>query len=135
MNLAPGADFGPYRLLAFIGEGGFGEVWQATDTRSGETVALKVFSGRFGSEGKERLRAELEVLAANAIGDQQHVVRVLAGGAEPAPNVVMERLLRTASGVENRLCQLAVFGEGGPAGVWQATDTASVETFALAVFF
>ena len=63
MNLAAGAESGPYHLV--------GEVWRATYALSGETVALRVFSGRFDQEGKERLRADLEELAANAIGDQR----------------------------------------------------------------
>ncbi len=90
MNLAVGEQFGGYRLTERLGIGGLAEVWLATERDSARSVALKIFSGRLGSEDAERLRAEVELLAAHAIGDHPNVVAVLGGGAEPAPHVVME---------------------------------------------
>jgi len=40
-SLVPGQRLGPYQLLELIGAGGMGEVYKATDTRLGRTVAIK----------------------------------------------------------------------------------------------
>ena len=52
----PGSKLGPYEILAPIGEGGMGEVWQARDPRLNRTVAIKVskseFNERFGREAR-----------------------------------------------------------------------------------
>jgi eukaryotic-like serine/threonine-protein kinase len=56
MPLAPDTAFGPYQIVALIGEGGMGEVYRARDTRLGRDVALKVskreFTERFTREAR-----------------------------------------------------------------------------------
>jgi serine/threonine protein kinase len=42
MRLIPGARLGPYEILALVGSGGMGEVYQARDTRLDRHVAIKV---------------------------------------------------------------------------------------------
>ena len=42
MALELGSTLGHYKVTALIGEGGMGQVYQATDTRLDRTVATKV---------------------------------------------------------------------------------------------
>jgi len=92
MDLAPGKLFGSYRLEAKLGGGGFGAVWRATDTKTDLVVALKILSGSLSEGEGAQLRTDVELLAAAASAGSEHVVKVLGGGLEPEPHVVMEFL-------------------------------------------
>ncbi len=56
MLLSPGSQLGPYEVVAPLGAGGMGEVYQARDTRLDRPVAIKVvqsaFSSRFANEAR-----------------------------------------------------------------------------------
>ena len=56
MPLVPGDRLGPYQILAAVGSGAMGDVYQAKDTRLDRIVAIKVtreqFSERFDREAK-----------------------------------------------------------------------------------
>ncbi len=41
MSLSPGTRLGHYDVTALLGEGGIGQVWQATDTQLHRHVAQK----------------------------------------------------------------------------------------------
>ena len=88
-QLQPGSAFGEYVLDRHLGAGGFGDVWMAHD-RAGTRVALKLMHGRYASEQTARLRAEIELLAATASSRSTHITKVLGGGSEPVPFIVME---------------------------------------------
>lgn len=67
-------------------------MWRATDFSNGRAVALKRFTGALASVDAERVRAEIELLAAHALHGHPNVVEVLGGSADPEPHVVMEYL-------------------------------------------
>jgi TolB-like protein/Flp pilus assembly protein TadD/predicted Ser/Thr protein kinase len=57
MTLAQGTRLGPYEIVAPIGAGGMGEVYRATDTRLGRTVAIKVSRAEFSERFEREARA------------------------------------------------------------------------------
>ncbi len=55
-----GKSLGPYQVVANLGEGGMGQVYQARDTRLGRDVAIKVSAAEFS----ERFEREARAIAA-----------------------------------------------------------------------
>ena len=54
MALMAGAKLGPYEIVGPLGVGGMGEVYRATDTRLGRTVAIKVLPGHLSQNTEGR---------------------------------------------------------------------------------
>src|SRR6266481_2460303 len=69
MPITPGTRFGPYEIIAAIGAGGMGEVYQAKDTRLERTVAIKVLLTHLTSNPDLKARFERE---AKLISGLQH---------------------------------------------------------------
>src|ERR1700738_1114378 len=65
MALVPGTRFGVYEVLALIGSGGMGEVYQARDTRLDRDVAIKILPDAFVSDPERvaRFQREAKTLA------------------------------------------------------------------------
>jgi serine/threonine protein kinase len=65
MALEAGSRLGHYDVTALIGEGGMGQVWQATDTQLGRQVALKILPDAFADDPDRlaRFQREAQVLA------------------------------------------------------------------------
>src|SRR6201987_699774 len=65
MPISTGSRLGSYELLAQIGAGGMGEVYQAHDTKLGRDVAIKVLPEAFAhdSERLSRFQREAKMLA------------------------------------------------------------------------
>jgi serine/threonine protein kinase len=65
MPLTPGSRIGPYQVVALLGTGGMGEVYQARDTRLKRDIALKVLPTPFARDPERlaRFQREAEVLA------------------------------------------------------------------------
>src|SRR5437667_5025296 len=57
MSLSPGTRLGPYEIVASIGAGGMGEVYEACDTRLNRTIAVKVSAERFSERFEREARA------------------------------------------------------------------------------
>jgi serine/threonine protein kinase len=67
MPLATGVRLGPYEILAPLGAGGMGEVYRATDTRLGRTVAVKVLPHHLAYDPQRRERFEREARAVSSL--------------------------------------------------------------------
>ena len=65
MPLSPGTRLGHYDVTALIGEGGMGQVYQATDTKLNRQVALKILPEAFAGDPDRlaRFQREAQVLA------------------------------------------------------------------------
>src|SRR5438309_992083 len=66
MALAAGTHLGSYEVIAQIGAGGMGEVYQARDTKLGRDVAIKVLPANFVNDPERlsRFQREARMLAA-----------------------------------------------------------------------
>ena len=65
MPLSPGTRLGHYDVIALLGEGGMGQVWQATDTQLNRKVALKILPDAFAADPDRlaRFKREAQILA------------------------------------------------------------------------
>ena len=65
MALEIGSRLAHYNVTALIGEGGMGQVYQATDTKLKRQVALKILPETFSADPERlaRFQREAEVLA------------------------------------------------------------------------
>ena len=70
MALEVGSRLGHYDVTALIGEGGMGQVYQATDTQLKRQVALKILPEAFAADPERlaRFQREAEVLASLNLG-------------------------------------------------------------------
>jgi serine/threonine protein kinase len=77
---------GPYEVIALLGAGGMGEVYEARDTRLDRTVAIKICKGRFTE------RFEREARAISSL-NHQHICALYDIGREDSVEyLVMEYL-------------------------------------------
>ena len=92
MALAGAVLGGRYVLDQQIGNGGYGEVWRATDTLLSRAVAVKLLHPRYAQRGEALARFQAEARHAGALS-HQNIARVYDYGkpaAERPPYLVME---------------------------------------------
>ena len=65
MHVNPGTRLGHYDVVALLGEGGMGQVWQATDTQLNRQVALQILPDAFAADPDRlaRFKREAQILA------------------------------------------------------------------------
>ena len=90
MALAVGSRLGHYDVTALIGEGGMGQVYQATDTKLNRQVALKILPEAFASDPDRlaRFQREAQVLASpessKHCADPRRPSRCWSAAADPS---------------------------------------------------
>jgi serine/threonine-protein kinase len=82
-----------YRVPEQIGRGGMGDIYRATDSTLGRTVAIKILAGRYAQDDAVRSRFTREALAAARLSSEPHTVTIFdVGEHNGSPYIVMEYL-------------------------------------------
>ena len=79
-----------YRLDSRIATGGMGEVWRASDTRLGRTVAVKLLKAEYADDATFRTRFNTEAQHAAALHHPGVAAVYDYGGSDATPYLVME---------------------------------------------
>jgi serine/threonine-protein kinase len=83
-RLRSGARLGPFLIDGLAGVGGMGEVYRATDTRLGRTVAIKVLPPDAAGDAASRRRFETEARTISGLSHPHVCALYDIGTAEPA---------------------------------------------------
>ncbi len=92
MGLTPGAQLGPYTILAPIGKGGMGEVYRAKDTRLGRDVAVKILPEQVAQNDETLKRFEREARALAALS-HPNILSIFDVGTEGAISYAVTEML------------------------------------------
>jgi eukaryotic-like serine/threonine-protein kinase len=92
MTLEAGTRLGPYEILAPLGAGGMGEVYQAKDTRLDRTVAVKVLPEHLSASDELRQRLEREARTVSQLSHPHICALYDVGHQDGTDYLVMEYL-------------------------------------------
>jgi eukaryotic-like serine/threonine-protein kinase len=92
MVLAPDTQLGPYRIVSFVGAGGMGEVYRATDLRLDRVVAIKTLAPSTTAGPDAIRRFEQEARAAAALNHPNILAVYDVGTLDGVPYIVSELL-------------------------------------------
>ena len=92
MALEVGTRLGPYTVIAKIGDGGMGQVWQATDTQLNRTVAIKVLPEHVASDPDLKQRFEREAKTISSLNHPHICTLHNIGSQDGIDFLVMEHL-------------------------------------------
>lgn len=85
-SLDSGTRLGPYEIVAKLGEGGMGEVYQARDTRLDRLVAIKVLTASLAADQQSRERFEREAKTISSLNHPNICVLHDVGRERPEPS-------------------------------------------------
>src|SRR5580698_6734822 len=140
MALTAGTRLGPYEILAPIGAGGMGEVYRATDTRLGRTVAIKVLSGPHSERFEQEARAiaalnHPHICTLHDVGPDYLVMEFVEGAALSGPLPVEEALrlaLQMAAALEAAHAKGITHRDLKPANILVTKEGVKLLDFGLA---
>jgi serine/threonine protein kinase len=92
MVLTNGFKLGPYEILAPLGAGGMGEVYQARDTRLDRTVAIKILPSDLSGDATRRQRFEREAKVISSLNHPHICTLYDVGRQDDVDFIVMEFL-------------------------------------------
>jgi serine/threonine protein kinase len=92
MPLAVGVRLGPYEIRAWLGTGGMGDVYRATDTRLGRSVAIKVLPDSVVRTPTRRARLAREARAVSRLSHPSICTLYDVGEHDGSQFIVMEYL-------------------------------------------
>ena len=109
---------GPYTIQSRLGRGGMGAVYEAVDTTTGDTVAVKVLASHLADDDGVRSRFEAEI---DALKNLRHpgIVRLLAFGEQDDQPFFAMELVRGRS--------LEQILRGGRRFNWRETIAVAIE--------
>jgi serine/threonine-protein kinase len=91
--LTPGTRIGSFEIAALIGVGGMGEVYQATDTRLGRRVAIKVLPSAVASDADRLARFDREARTLAALNHPNIAAIYGLEDAAPSPGQAVVKAL------------------------------------------